>query len=125
MASTQDNMNALNDIYARAISSRLCASKKEFADMVGVSRQAISAAINGDPNYATDAIVVKATRALDGALASISMRNSGNSHGNTQKNFASDAEDIKHVVDRLVDEMAKQRESYERLLTMALQNGKN
>lgn len=132
MATTEQNAKTLNDIYLDVVRKRLCASKKEFGQLVGVSRGAITCALNGDKTYATDKMVMRVHRALEeaGVRVNIDMENSGNAAGNIQKNFDSTnegdgVEDMRHIVDRLVDEMAKQRESYERILMAALKCGQN
>lgn len=132
MATSEENAKTLNDLYLMAVANRLCSSKKEFGELVGVSREAITSALNGNPTYTTNKMVMRVHRALEeaGMRVNIDMENSGNAAGNIQKNFDSTnegdgVEDMRHIVDRLVDEMAKQRESYERILMAALKCGQN
>ena len=57
---TQEEMkNLLWQVYHRALAAGLCTSKAEFADVVGVGRSSLSAAMNAGDKSLTDSLVKK------------------------------------------------------------------
>lgn len=51
--------NLLWQVYHRALAAGLCTSKAEFADVVGVGRSSLSAAMNAGDKSLTDSLVKK------------------------------------------------------------------
>lgn len=120
------NKERLLDLYTLACRKKLCVSKGEFAELIGVSRQTLSSAINGEERYATDKLIARAEAAVNPII--VSMDNSGEAHDNVQKNFGTpDGTDepksmeISEIVKTLTDELAKERESHERIMLALIQ----
>lgn len=110
-------------LFEEAIQMRLCMSKGEFADLVGVNRSTMSSAMNGSAEVLTKKLVARAEKAVHPELY-INMENRDSAHDNTQKNFEiPDDEDqnnsVTEIVKTLTNELAKERESHERIM-MAL-----
>lgn len=120
----EERKEKLNRLFVEACEKRLCISKGEFADLVGAARSTMSSAMNGDDVYLTDRLVARAEKAVHPERFAPKMFNSGNAHHNTQKNFEiPDDEDqnnsVTEIVKTLTNELAKERESHERIM-MAL-----
>lgn len=54
-----DRINALNQCYQKALSMGKVHNKKEFSELVGISRTSMSSAFNGDERYLTDSLISK------------------------------------------------------------------
>ena len=54
-----DRITALNQCYQKALSTGKVHNKKEFAELVGISRTSMSSAFNGDERYLTDSLISK------------------------------------------------------------------
>lgn len=118
----------LVSLYQKACLKGLCSSRGGFAQIVGVSRQTMSSAMNGSEEYLTAKLIERAERVVcPDAFVEVTMENSGEAHDNVQKNFGSPETDepksteISEIVKTLTDEIAKERESHERIM-MALIN---
>ncbi len=120
------NKEKLLDLYTLACRKKLCVSKGEFAELIGVSRQTLSSAMNGEERYATDKLIARAEAAVNPII--VSMDNSGDAHDNVQKNFGTPdgtdepkSTEISEIVKTLTDELAKERESHERIMLALIQ----
>ena len=60
-----DRINALNQCYQKALSTGKVHNKKEFAELVGISRTSMSSAFNGDERYLTDSLVSKVSSCIE------------------------------------------------------------
>ena len=60
-----DRINALNQCYQKALSTGKVHNKKEFAELVGISRTSMSSAFNGDERYLTDSLVSKVSSYIE------------------------------------------------------------
>lgn len=59
---TQEEMKkTLWQIYHRALSAGLCTGKADFADVIGIARSSLSAAMNSGSKSLTDSLVKKVT----------------------------------------------------------------
>ena len=53
----EDKKDYINRIYRLALGAGLCNNKKEFADLLAMSRTGISAAMNGGDRHLTDKLI--------------------------------------------------------------------
>ena len=60
-----DRINALNQCYQKALSMGKVHNKKEFAELVGISRTSMSSAFNGDERYLTDSLISKVSGCIE------------------------------------------------------------
>ena len=60
-----DRIIALNQCYQKALSTGKVHNKKEFAELVGISRTSMSSAFNGDERYLTDSLVSKVSSCIE------------------------------------------------------------
>ena len=60
-----DRINALNLCYQKALSTGKVHNKKEFAELVGISRTSMSSAFNGDERYLTDSLISKVSGCIE------------------------------------------------------------
>lgn len=125
-----ERQERLVGLYQKACLKGLCTSRGGFAELVGVSRQTMSSAMNGSEEYLTAKLVDRAERVVCPEIYlsnDANMENSGNAHDNVQKNFgAPEADepkstDITEIVKTLTDELAKERESHERIMLALIQ----
>ena len=120
----EERKEKLMNLFQEAIELRLCISKGQFADLVGVNRSTMSSAMNGFAECLTERLVSRAERAVHPELFAPSMENSGNSHDNVQKNFEAPGTEapngnVTEIVKTLTEELRQERESHERIM-MAL-----
>lgn len=59
METIKERTDYLSRIYHLACSRGLCTMQKEFAELLGVSRAGLSAAMNGDPRNCTPSLIRK------------------------------------------------------------------
>lgn len=69
---TDEKITLLNDAYDKAVKAGIVGSRKEFAELAGISRSGLSSAMNGDPKYLTDSLLAKAMAAVRGDNISVS-----------------------------------------------------
>lgn len=62
---TREKLNALNECYQKALTMGKVHNKKEFAELVEISRTSISSAFNGDERYLTDSLVSKVKSCIE------------------------------------------------------------
>ena len=55
----ENKLDYIASIFENARLHAICRTQKEFADLVGVSRSAMSQALNGVPAYLTDNLITK------------------------------------------------------------------
>ena len=60
-----DRITALNQCYQKALSTGKVHNKKEFAELVGISRTSMSSAFNGDERYLTDSLISKVSGCIE------------------------------------------------------------
>lgn len=60
-----DRINALNQCYQKALSMGKVHNKKEFSELVGISRTSMSSAFNGDERYLTDSLISKVSGCIE------------------------------------------------------------
>lgn len=60
-----DRFNALNQCYQKALSMGKVHNKKEFSELVGISRTSMSSAFNGDERYLTDSLISKVSGCIE------------------------------------------------------------
>lgn len=58
MNTKQDLLKAL---YRKAVGAGLCKTQKEWAEMIGIHKSGLSAAMNGDEKFLTDSLMRKVT----------------------------------------------------------------
>ena len=59
METIEEKVEYLQKVYHLACSRGMCTMQKEFAELLGVSRAGLSAAMNGDPRNCTPSLVRK------------------------------------------------------------------
>ena len=60
-----DRITALNQCYQKALSTGKVHNKKEFAELVGISRTSMSSAFSGDERYLTDSLISKVSGCIE------------------------------------------------------------
>ena len=125
-------LQELTSYFDAAREAGLCVNQKEFAALVGVAESTMSMAMNGAERALTDSLIGKARAALiragvlaapSGGSAAVGIHSSSapvstasgasvsavNGKGGEQKILGTPSEDVRHIVDRFMDEMAAQR----------------
>lgn len=112
-----NNTKYLTAAYDAARQSGLAHSVTDFANLIGVDRSTMSSALNGSERNATDKLVQRVEKILK--LNIIVVTNGGDVVGivtdksvGIQKNFNQSPEKNAPSIERLLDEMKAQRESY-------------
>lgn len=125
-------LQELRSYFDLAYQAGLCKNQKEFATLVGVAESTMSMAMNGVERALTDSMVGKVRMAciklqlIQGpAGPSVQVQESSapvstasapsavsaiNEGGGEQKILGTPSEDVRHIVDRFMDEMAAQRQ---------------
>lgn len=119
-------LQELISFFDMARAAGLCSSQKEFAALVGVAESTMSMAMNGAERALTDSLIGKARMVLlknnalhspsvdaHGASAPVAASAAGsvsavNGRGQ-QKILGTPSDDVRHIVDRFIDEVAAQR----------------
>lgn len=130
--SMAQNLQELTSYFEEARMRGLCATQKEFASLCGVAESTMSMALGGADRALTDkfmgrvrlamrqygliqspagqsaAVVVEESKAPVSTASggSVSAINKG---GGEQKILGTPSEDVRHIVDRFMDEVAAQR----------------
>lgn len=60
-----DRITALNQCYQEALSTGKVHNKKEFAELLGISRTSMSFVFNGDERYLTDSLISKVSGCIE------------------------------------------------------------
>ena len=121
----------VNNLYKSLVGAGLVESQKDFANKIGMNEVSISKAMNGNEAYITKGLLKKIRNAFPQVNENWQyVGDSVNSVGDNNAN----GRDSKVVIggggktlDKLIDEMSKQREGYESMinkLLKLLENGK-
>lgn len=129
-------LQELRSYFDLAYQAGLCINQKEFASLVGVGESTMSMAMNGMERALTDSLIGKVRIALiqrglisspsaqaaaqssaavvEESTAPVSTASGGsvsavNEGGGEQKILGTPSEDVRHIVDRFMDEVAAQR----------------
>lgn len=124
-------LQELISYFELAREAGLCINQKEFAALVGVAESTMSMAMNGLERALTDSLIGKVRVTLirmnvipssaqssivdaSGASAPVSSAAANsvsavNAEGGEQKILGTPSEDVRHIVDRFMDEVAAQR----------------
>lgn len=57
MATKQEKLDTLQDVFRRAQGAGICRTQKEFAELIGVTHTTISSAMNGSEKHLTDSLI--------------------------------------------------------------------
>lgn len=60
MATKDEKLAALTEVYRHALGAGLCRTQKEFAELLGVTSTTLSSAMNGSERHLTDSLVARA-----------------------------------------------------------------
>lgn len=60
MATKEEKLAALTDIYRRAVGAGKCRNQKEFAEILGITNTTLSSAMNGSERHLTESLVNRA-----------------------------------------------------------------
>lgn len=106
----------LMELYRIAVAREICDNRKEFADFIGTDASTLSKCINGAERYegTIPTLITRAEAELlkRGVNITPAGDGSGNQHSDVSVNSSI-------VMERMLDEIKAQRESYEKLLQAA------
>ena len=124
-------LQELSSYFEMAREAGLCVNQKEFASLVGVAESTMSMAMNGLERALTESLIGKVRVALirmnvipspaqssvfdaSGSSAPVSSAAGSsvsaiNAEGGEQKILGTPSDDVRHIVDRFMDEVAAQR----------------